>query len=156
MGEGRAHEDGQEPPARLSEELLAKHSAKFAERLDYLFENMFPASQGRPYTHGEVARATGLSTTAIGYLRSGRSKPTLDTAILIALFFGVPMDAFVDDEVAEALKADLADLCAYRDKRARRIMRRSAALPATMQDSLDLVITEYRRAAGLPADPDED
>jgi transcriptional regulator with XRE-family HTH domain len=156
VGDSSAREEGEVAPASVTEELLVKHSAKFAERLDHLFKNMYPSSQGRPYTHGEIARATGLSTTAIGYLRSGRSKPSLDTAILLAGAFEVPLSMFVDDAIAEDVKADLADLAAFRDKRARRIMRRSAGLPAHMQDSLDLVITEYRRAAGLPADSDED
>ncbi|MFC5720654.1 helix-turn-helix transcriptional regulator [Streptomyces gamaensis] len=123
-------------------------SDQFAERLDILFADMYPASQGRPYTNGEVARATGLSTTAIGYLRSGRNKPSFDTAARLADFFGVPLDFFRDDEVAAAVRADLADLAAYRDQRARRILRRSAGLPSAVQDAIEAVINNYQSATG--------
>ncbi len=131
-------------------------SEHFAERLAHLFAHMYPASQGRPYTNGEVARATGLSTTAIGYLLSGRNKPSLDTAARLADFFGIPLDYFRNDEVAKAVQADLVELAAIRDERARRILRRSAGLPATMQDAIEAIITEYRSAAGLPEDPDDE
>lgn len=128
-------------------------SEQFAERLAHLFAHMYPASQGRPYTNGEVARAIGLSTTAIGYLRTGRNKPSLETAARLAGFFGVPLDFFRDDGVAAQVQADLADLAAIRDHRARRILRRSAGLPATMQAAVEQIIEEYRKAAGLPDDP---
>ncbi|MET8682100.1 helix-turn-helix transcriptional regulator [Streptomyces sp. NPDC004647] len=131
-------------------------SERFAERLEHLFAHMYPASQGRPYTNGEVARATGLSTTAIGYLRTGRNRPSLETAARLAGFFGVPLDFFRNDEIAAQVQAELADLAAIRDHRARRILRRSAGLPAAMQAAVEQIIDEYRKAAGLPTDPDDD
>ncbi|MGP3950009.1 helix-turn-helix transcriptional regulator [Streptomyces sp. 7N604] len=131
-------------------------SEHFAERLEHLFAHMYPAAQGRPYTNGEVARATGLSTTAIGYLRTGRNRPSLETAARLAGFFGVPLDFFRNDEVAVRVQAELTDLAAIRDHRARRILRRSAGLPAAMQAAVEQIIDEYRKAAGLPSDPDDD
>ncbi|MBC9718894.1 helix-turn-helix transcriptional regulator [Streptomyces sp. TRM66268-LWL] len=52
-----------------SSDVLAQ---RVAARLDCLFENVFSARLGRPWTDGEVAEATGVSVAEVAALRRGR------------------------------------------------------------------------------------
>jgi len=58
---------------------------KFAERLkDLRIE--------KGLSQSELARRTGISSTAIVLWESGQRSPTLDSAMVIAEFFGVSID----------------------------------------------------------------
>jgi transcriptional regulator with XRE-family HTH domain len=63
---------------------------------------------GRPYTAAEVAQATGVSTSMISALRTGRRQnPSLDLARDILKFFDVPLvylDATSMDEALEIIQ----------------------------------------------------
>ena len=56
--------------------------------MDYLFRHVHPRDPG-PFTHPEVAAATGLSTGLLSTLRSGKNtNPTKETQERLAGFFG--------------------------------------------------------------------
>jgi hypothetical protein len=81
-----------------------------AERLDSLFATVVPAGRG-PYSNAEVATATGLAASYIGYLRTGkRQNPTLQTLEVLARFFGVPVAYFYDDDAEQRIEAQLEQL----------------------------------------------
>src|SRR5258705_7711164 len=81
-----------------------------AERLDRLFATVVPAGRG-PYSNAEVATATGLAASYIGYLRTGkRQNPTLQTLEALARLFGVPVACFYDDETEQRIEAQLEQL----------------------------------------------
>jgi len=64
--------------------------------VDYLFRHVHPHDPG-PFTHPEVAAATGLSTGLLSTLRSGKNtNPTKETQERLAGFFGVPVAFFFD------------------------------------------------------------
>lgn len=69
---------------------------QFTHALNRLFATVKRPGGGR-HSNADVARATGLSKTLVGHLRSGvRPNPTLDTVTKLAAFFGVPASALVD------------------------------------------------------------
>lgn len=69
-----------------------------ADRVNHLFANKHPVDRG-PYTNAEVAAATGISESYLGYLRSGaRDNPTVRHLRLLAAHFDVPVCYLVDDE----------------------------------------------------------
>jgi transcriptional regulator with XRE-family HTH domain len=74
-------------------------TAPFAVRLNHLFATVRPAGQEREHTNSEVAAATGLSGTYLGYLRKGvRDNPSIEAVQAIARFFGVRAGSLVDDD----------------------------------------------------------
>jgi transcriptional regulator with XRE-family HTH domain len=67
------------------------------KKLNDLFLNRVKPD-GRPYTHQEVAEATGLGPSTISRLRSGKeNNPAFNTIYKLARFFGVPISFFADD-----------------------------------------------------------
>jgi len=78
----------------------------FADRLNYLFTTVRPPGEDREYTNSEVAAATDVSGSYIGYLRKGiRDNPSVDAVQALARFFGVRPSYLVDDEQDEELAA---------------------------------------------------
>jgi transcriptional regulator with XRE-family HTH domain len=68
-----------------------------AETLNLLFSTVHPANRG-PYTNAEVATATGLAESYVGYLRSGkRRNPTLRSLQVLAAHFGVTVSYLVGE-----------------------------------------------------------
>ncbi|MER8073372.1 helix-turn-helix transcriptional regulator [Streptomyces sp. NPDC094034] len=129
-------------------------SKAFSARLNHLITTVYPAALGRPYTHGEISRGIGLTTTAIGHLRSGRSQPKLDTADRLAKFFGVPLDYFTDDAVAEETDKQLALASAMRNSAVERVALRAAGLPPDVLAAVSAVIDQFRLQTGLGDTPD--
>jgi transcriptional regulator with XRE-family HTH domain len=73
-------------------------NAPFAARLNHLFAEVRPSGGNREYTNSEVAAATGLSGTYLGYLRKGvRDNPSIEAVQAIARFFGVRAGSLVED-----------------------------------------------------------
>lgn len=69
----------------------------FAETLSMLFSTRLHPQEHREYTNAEMAQATGLSASLIGYLRSGeRDNPTLDSIAKLAAFFEVKASVLID------------------------------------------------------------
>jgi transcriptional regulator with XRE-family HTH domain len=81
----------------------------FADRVNHLFATVRTADD-REYTNAEVALATGVSATYIGYLRKGvRGNPSVDTVRALARFFRVRPSYLVDEEADEPLAGPAAD-----------------------------------------------
>ncbi|GGQ72311.1 hypothetical protein GCM10010195_30060 [Kitasatospora griseola] len=125
-------------------------AADFASRFRRLIAVIYPKDLGRPWRDSEIAEGTGLSGTYIGNLRKGTQKPSLENAVRIAKFFGVPLDYFSDSETAGAVERDLRRIEALRDARVERIAMRAAGLPPEMQDAALTIVEQLRRAVGLP------
>ncbi len=71
-----------------------------ADKVNYLFASVRPPGEDREYTNSEVAQATGVSGSYIGYLRKGvRDNPTVDAVQALARHFGVRPSYLVDDEM---------------------------------------------------------
>ncbi|MFE7571102.1 helix-turn-helix domain-containing protein [Streptomyces sp. NPDC057539] len=125
-------------------------SLDFAARFRRVISVIYPKDLGRPWRDSEIAEGTGLSGTYIGNLRKGTQKPSLENAVKIARFFGIPLDYFSDSATAQAVERDLRKIEALRDARVERIAMRAAGLPPEMQDAALTVVEQLRKAVGLP------
>jgi transcriptional regulator with XRE-family HTH domain len=125
-------------------------SLDFAARFRRVISVIYPKDLGRPWRDSEIAEGTGLSGTYIGNLRKGTQKPSLENAVKIAKFFGIPLDYFSDSATAQAVERDLRKIEALRDSRVERIAMRAAGLPPAMQDAALTVVEQLRKAVGLP------
>jgi len=129
-------------------------SQDFAARFRRVISVIYPKDLGRPWRDSEIAEGTGLSGTYIGNLRKGTQKPSLENAVKIAKFFGIPLDYFSDSATAQAVERDLRKIEALRDARVERIAMRAAGLPPEMQDAALGVVEQLRKAVGLPDGPE--
>lgn len=48
-------------------------------------------------TASQVSRDTGIAENIFSYWKSGRSKPKVDKLLILARYFNVPLETFVDD-----------------------------------------------------------
>lgn len=107
--------------------------SSFADRLNYLFDTIYPAGRGQ-YKNSEVAAAickSGESITSnyIWMLRTRRrTNPTMRHVAALAKFFGVPPSYFFDDADAEDIKQQLEILSVAREADVREIFYRSTQL----------------------------
>ncbi|KUH39620.1 MULTISPECIES: helix-turn-helix domain-containing protein [Streptomyces] len=126
----------------------------FADRLNRLFEVVAPPGRG-PYSTDEVARAitasgVSISSSYIWLLRNGqRNNPTLRHISALAKFFGVPPAYFFDDQVTEAVDAELELLVSLRDAGVQRIALRAAGLSSESLHSISDIIERIRDLEGL-------
>ena len=90
----------------------------FADRVNHLFTTVRTPDDSREYTNAEVAHATGVSATYIGYLRKGvRANPSVDTVRALARFFRVRPSYLVDEEPEEPLAGPAGDTAVGRTDR---------------------------------------
>jgi len=47
-------------------------------------------------TSAQVSRETGIPQNVLSYWKSGRSKPKVDKLIILARYFNVPLETFLD------------------------------------------------------------
>lgn len=47
-------------------------------------------------TSAQVSRETGIPQNVLSYWKSGRSKPKVDKLIVLARYFNVPLEFFLD------------------------------------------------------------
>jgi transcriptional regulator with XRE-family HTH domain len=95
----------------------------FADRVNHLFATVRTADD-REYTNADVAQATGVSATYIGYLRKGvRGNPSVDTVRALARFFRVRPSYLVDEEPDEPLASPAVDTAAGTDRRLAEALR---------------------------------
>lgn len=108
-----------------------------AEKINHLFGTVRPAGRGA-YTNAEVAAATGLAESLIGYLRCGkRANPTMNTLLALSRHFGVAPAYFLDDALAAQVDATQAARAmlevlggALRRAEIQELVSRLATLPA--------------------------
>ena len=103
-----------------------------AERLNFLFDYIpAPDDPSARYSNKKVAdelTQTGMSVTAgyLAQLRSGkRRNPTARLLAAVGTHFGVPINYFLDDEVAEKIQTQLKALGLLRAAGVRGIIGRS-------------------------------
>jgi transcriptional regulator with XRE-family HTH domain len=123
-----------------------------AQRLNRLFEIVRPRGAERQYSNSEVAAATGVSGTYIGYLRRGvRDNPSVETVQALARFFGVRpsylVDDDVDDEQAASIEAQVRLFQALDDPGIRQLALRAAAadLSPTGLDAVAAMIDQVKK-----------
>lgn len=139
----------------------AKQPRTLADKLERLFETVYPASRG-PYSNEEAAaviREQGgptISSTYIWLLRKGqRTNPTMKHLEAMALLFGVPPAYFFDDDAAAQVDAELELLAAIRDLGVQSVALRMAGLSERSLASISEVVERVRELEGLPASEDE-
>ena len=77
----------------------SRERRSFADKINFLFATVRPPGEDREYTNSDVAAATDISGSYIGYLRKGiRDNPSIEAVRALARFFGVPASYLVDDE----------------------------------------------------------
>ncbi|MFD8143937.1 helix-turn-helix domain-containing protein [Streptomyces sp. NPDC059708] len=79
---------------------------RFRQRLDLLHET-HRKDDGRKYSHGEIARESGISRQQVQALLGGDRRPTMDHCSRLERFFDRPA-GFLQSEDAEALDCALA------------------------------------------------
>lgn len=47
-------------------------------------------------TASQVSRDTGIAENIFSYWKSGRSKPKVDKLLILAKYFGVPLETFIE------------------------------------------------------------
>jgi transcriptional regulator with XRE-family HTH domain len=113
--------------------------ATFAERLNLLFDTVYPPGRG-PFRSSEVIKelsGVGITISApyMSQLRSGtRSEPSEQTVIALSRFFLVDPLFFTDDRAFEEARAELRHL-----NEARREFRGEAVMDTSLEhpDILD-------------------
>ncbi|MBA0053669.1 XRE family transcriptional regulator [Streptomyces sp. AJS327] len=131
-----------------------------ARRLNQLFETVVNPETGRKWTNAEVARSIASTVTAdkqvaastISQMRLGvKSNPTASTLTLLARFFWVTLDYFVEEDEVEAERARVTSelLRVAEDSDVRNIAFRSSGLSVESLRMVTTVIEQARRLEGL-------
>lgn len=122
----------------------------FADRLNHLFETVYPVERGYPYTDAEVARAVDVSKTYIGNLRKGKStNPGYELIKDLADFFKVPVAAFFEGDEGEEVRRNLHLLGALKEAGVRQIaLRTVASLPDEALGALVPMLEHLGKADG--------
>ena len=121
--------------------------------MDYLFRQVHPRGR-KPFTHPEVAAATGLSTGLLSALRSGKNtNPTKDTVERLAGFFGVPVTYFFDDQSTEQIAAQIGLAAAIRDAGIAQAAARMIGLSQGSIEAVTAMAEQLRRLEGLDQTP---
>ncbi|APE20316.1 MULTISPECIES: hypothetical protein [Streptomyces] len=145
MTEEPAHDDGVRPLLR-----------KFDQRLTELIHAVYPDEQQRPgYARlaREISAATGgsISGTYLWELATGKKRNiTLEQLDVLAQFFGVPPEYFLNEEVSQRVQAQLALATALRDAKVRSLAMRASGLSPASLDSLLTIVNETRKVQNLP------
>ncbi|MCX5418139.1 hypothetical protein [Streptomyces sp. NBC_00078] len=132
------------------------------ERLNGLITALYPAERKRP-GYARLARmireTTGgtISATYLWELATGRKRNVaLEQLGVLAEFFGVPLEYFINDEVSRRVDAQLALAVALRDTRVRSLALRAEGLSPASLDALLAIVNEARRVEKLDRVGEED
>jgi transcriptional regulator with XRE-family HTH domain len=121
----------------------AGNTALFAERLNNLFDSIYPPSRG-PYRNSEVTqtlarRGYDLSDPYLSQLRRGlRTRPSPQTVQMLAEFFGVRTEYLngEDSGYTRALDGELAWLRLARNEAVREVTTALLTLPASAREAV--------------------
>ncbi|MFJ4094897.1 hypothetical protein ACIPYS_25195 [Kitasatospora sp. NPDC089913] len=136
---------------------------KFDQRLNTLISAIYPDERTRPgYARlaKEIRDTTGgaISATYLWELATGKKRNvTLEQLDVLAEFFGVPPEYFLNDAVAERVNSQLRLAHALRDTRVRSLALRAEGLSAASLDALLIMVDQARAVQNLSpvsADPD--
>jgi transcriptional regulator with XRE-family HTH domain len=134
------------------------------QRLNELILALYPDPRQRPgYAKlaALIREATGreISRTYLWELATGKkSNVTLEQLDVLAEFFGVPPEYFINDEVAGRVNSQIKLATALRDARVRNLAMRAEGLSDTTLDALLAIVDEARKLQNLqpvqdPGDP---
>ncbi|MEV5884505.1 hypothetical protein AB0L74_17515 [Streptomyces sp. NPDC052020] len=126
------------------------------QHLTRLINALYPDERTRP-GYAKLARqireATGgtLSGTYLWELASGRKhNVTLEQLDVLAEFFGVPPEYFINDDVTERVNSQLRLATALREAKVRSLALRAEGLSEESLDALLTMVDQARRLQGLP------
>ncbi|MGX1759501.1 hypothetical protein ACWIG5_21740 [Streptomyces lydicus] len=128
---------------------------KIDVRLNELITALYPDERKRPgYSKlaKEIREATGgaISGTYLWELATGKKRNvTLDQLDVLAEYFGVPLEYFFNDDVAERVSAQLKLAVALRDTKVRNLALRADGLSAESLDALLTMVNQARRLQNL-------
>uniref|UniRef100_A0AAU2UWD6 HTH cro/C1-type domain-containing protein n=1 Tax=Streptomyces sp. NBC_00003 TaxID=2903608 RepID=A0AAU2UWD6_9ACTN len=148
------HEGSSVPPGRP---LLRK----LDQRLNELIAALYPDERKRPgYAKlaAEIRQSTGgaISGTYLWELATGKKRNvTLEQLDVLAEFFGVPPEYFLNEEVADRVNAQLKLATALRDARVRNLALRADGLSTESLDALLAMVSEARKLQQLSPVVDE-
>jgi hypothetical protein len=125
------------------------------ERLSSLISAFYPDERKRP-GYARLAQlireSTGrtISGTYLWELATGRKRNvTLEQLAVLAEFFGVPLEYFVNDEASRRVDAQLKLAIALRDTKVRSLALRAEGLSSASLDALLTIVNEVRRVENL-------
>ena len=129
-------------------------SKTFAQRLNRLFDTVYPPGRGRHSSAEVIAalKSEGITISApyLSQLRSGnRTNPSTATMAALANFFRIKPAYFTDDDYSERLDRELTWLANMRDEGVRRVAARTVGLSTEAQDDLATRAEELRRREQL-------
>ena len=133
-------------------ELVAK--TPFADRLNRLFETVYPPGRG-PHSSAELVAALRfqgirISAPYLSQLRNGkRAHPSPETIEAIATFFRVSPDYFTDEWYFRAVDEELSLLAAMRDRGVRRVAERVVGLSPVALGEIAARVEELRQKEHL-------
>ncbi|MFI9275547.1 hypothetical protein ACIGXM_33290 [Kitasatospora sp. NPDC052896] len=126
------------------------------QRLNELLNALYPDERTRPgyaAISREIRQTTGgrISGTYLWELATGKKhNVTLEQLDVLATFFGVPLEYFLNDAVAERVSSQLAMASALRDTRVRNLALRAEGLSPASLDALLTMVDEVRKLQNLP------
>ena len=129
--------------------------ARFQARLDHLFRTV-QAPDGGEYTYRQVAagveRLVGHKTSA-SYLQvlrtGGRANPSIKHLYGLCAFFGVPIEYFFDEDVAQHVDGQLELAASLRSPAVRQLAIRATGLSAEALATLTQMVEHVRQLEGL-------
>jgi transcriptional regulator with XRE-family HTH domain len=120
----------------------------FAERLAKLIATVHPPDR-KAYSYREIAKGvadlTGVSMSAthVQQLAVGaRRDPKRSHIQALARFFGVPVTYFFDEDVAERVDGQVADVVAWRDTEARDLAQRAMRLSPRDRETVTTLVDQ--------------
>ncbi|SDY91053.1 hypothetical protein SAMN05421504_107409 [Amycolatopsis xylanica] len=128
---------------------------RLAGKINHLIAVRHPDTRRRPgYTRlaEEIRESTGarLSGTYLWELATGRKRnPTVDQVAVLASYFGVPAEYFLNDEVADRVNAQISLASALRNAKVRDIALRADGLAPQTLDTILAIVTEARKVQQL-------
>ncbi|MFD7162486.1 hypothetical protein [Streptomyces violascens] len=131
------------------------------QRLNELIAALYPDERKRPgYAKlaAEIRQTTGgaISGTYLWELATGKKRNvTLEQLDVLAEFFGVPPEYFLNEEVADRVNAQLKLATALRDARVRNLALRADGLSTESLDALLAMVSEARKLQQLSPVVDE-
>ncbi|MEV7615477.1 hypothetical protein [Streptomyces sp. NPDC089799] len=135
---------------------------RFDQRLNELIAALYPDERKRPgYARlaKEIRETTGgtISGTYLWELAKGKKRNvTLEQLDVLAEFFGVPPEYFLNEETAERVNAQLKLAAALRDARVRNLALRAEGLSAESLDALLIMVDAARKVQNLGSVDDEE
>lgn len=147
------------PGSRLSQRPLLR---KFDQRLNELIAALYPDERKRPgYARlaKEIRETTGgtISGTYLWELATAQKcNVTLELLDVLAEFFGVPAEYFLNEDTADRVNAQLRLAVALRDARVRNLALRAEGLSAESLDALLIMVDAARKVQNLASVEDEE